>query len=51
MKISEKYAHKPKLWRVVCELSKFKEKEPEKALNLLLAIAGPMLKEGGHDEQ
>ena len=45
MKIPKKYAHTPNLWRLACEPGKFKE--PEKALNLLLAIAGPMLKEGG----
>lgn len=49
MKIPEKYANKPNLWRLACELSKFKE--PEKALNLLLAIAGPTLKEGGDGQQ
>lgn len=40
-------AQKPNLWRVACELSKFKE--PYKTLDMLLA--GPLLKEGDHDEQ
>ena len=45
----EQCANTPNWWRLACELSKFKE--PEKALNLLLAIAGPMLKEDSHDGQ
>lgn len=46
--IPEKYADRPNLWRVACELSKFKE--PDKALDMLLALAGPMLRGDGHDE-
>ena len=49
MEMPKKYANTPNLWRLACELSKFKE--PEKALNLLLAIAGPMLKEDGDEQQ
>lgn len=42
------YANYPNLWRVACELSKLKE--PYKALDLLLDLAGPMLEEDDHDE-
>lgn len=42
-------AQKPNLWRLACELSKFKE--PYKALDMPLALAGPMLKEADHDQQ
>lgn len=42
------YANYPNLWRLACELSKLKE--PYKALDMLLAVAGPMLKEDDHDE-
>ena len=49
MKIPEKYADTPNLWRVACKLSKFKN--PYKAVDALLAVAGPMLKEADHDEQ
>ena len=45
----EQYAHKPNLWRVACELSRFKD--PYKALDMLLALAGPLLKEGGDGQQ
>lgn len=45
----EKYADMPNLWRVACELAKFKD--PHKACDMLLALAGPMLKEADHDEQ
>lgn len=41
--VPKKYANKPNLWRVACELAKLKE--PYKALNMLLAMAGPKLKE------
>lgn len=44
------YSDRPNLRRVVCELAKFKE--PYKTADLLLTIAGPMLKEEtDHDEQ
>lgn len=45
----KKYANTPNLWRVACELAKFKN--PERAVKMLLALAGPMLKEVDHDEQ
>lgn len=46
----ELYQRKPRLYRVAIELSKFDD--PYKALDLLLALAGPMLKkEDNHDEQ
>ena len=41
----EKYANMPNLWQVACELAKFKD--PYKACDILLALAGPMLKEAG----
>lgn len=43
VKIPEKYADTPNLWRLACELSKFKN--PYKTLDMVIAIAGPMLKE------
>lgn len=36
MPIPEQYADRPNLWRVVCELSKFKN--PNKAADALLAM-------------
>lgn len=45
----EQYAHKPNLWRLACELSEFKD--PYKAADMLLALAGPLLKEGGDGQQ
>lgn len=42
------YADKPNLWRLACELSKFKN--PYKATDVLLAFTGPILKEGDHDK-
>lgn len=39
----EQYASTPSLWRVACELAKFRD--PYKAADLLLAIAKPALKE------
>lgn len=47
-RIEEERTKRPNLWRLACELSKFKE--PYKALDMLLAVAGPMLKEDDHDE-
>lgn len=49
MKIPDEYANMPNLWRFACELSKFKN--PYKTLDMVLALAGPMLKEADHDEQ
>lgn len=49
MEIPEKYANTPNLYRVACELAKFKD--PYKALNVMLALAGPLLKEApAHDK-
>ena len=45
----EQYAKTPNLWRLACELSKFKN--PYKTLDMVIAIAGPMLKEGGDGQQ
>lgn len=45
--IPEKYANRPNLWRLACELSKFKD--PYKAINILLALAGPLLEQGKED--
>lgn len=45
----EQYASTPNLWRLACELSKFKG--PYKAAGMLLAMAGPVLKEGGDGQQ
>lgn len=42
-------AQKPNLWRVACELSKLKE--PYKTLDMLLALAGPLLREGRDGQQ
>lgn len=36
-------AERPNLWRVACELSKFKD--PYKVANILLAVVVPMLKQ------
>ena len=48
--VDELRAQKPNLWRVACELSKFKD--PYKALDALVVLAGPLLKGGRrHDEQ
>lgn len=41
--IPEKYANRPNLWRVACELSKFKN--PDKVLAALVTVAGPMLEQ------
>lgn len=46
----ELYKRKPRLYQVACELSKFDD--PYKTLDLLLALAGPMLKkETDHGKQ
>lgn len=45
----EQYAKTPNLWRLACELSKFKN--PYMTLDMVIAIAGPMLKEGGDGQQ
>lgn len=37
----EQYANKPNLWRLACELAKFKE--PYKATDMLLDLVRPML--------
>ena len=37
MEIPKKYANTPNLWRLACELSKFKN--PYKACDMLLALA------------
>lgn len=49
MKIPEKYANKPNLWRLACELSKFNE--PYKAVDALRTLAGPLLKERNKHER
>lgn len=36
MEIPKKYANKPNLWRLACELAKCKE--PDKVLNALAAV-------------
>lgn len=41
--IPEQYADMPNLWRVACELSKFKD--PCGAANILLSMAGPALRQ------
>lgn len=41
--LPEKCANKPNLWRVVSELSKLRD--PYRAVDMLLAIAGPALKQ------
>lgn len=41
--IPEQYASKPNLWRLACELAKFKD--PYKATDMLMALATPMMKE------
>lgn len=46
--VPEQYANKPNMWRVACELAKFKE--PYKALDMLMALAGPMLKQEREQE-
>lgn len=38
----ELYKKKPRLYRVACELSKFDD--PYKALELMLALAGPIMR-------
>lgn len=38
----------PNMWRLARELSKFKD--PYKAADTLLAMAGPMLKEADHEQ-
>ena len=47
--LEELRAKKPNLYRVACELSKFKN--PYKAADMLLALAGPILKEGTEHER
>lgn len=39
----EKYANRPNLWRVAYELAKFED--PHRTVDMLMALAGPMLKE------
>lgn len=46
-KIEELRCAKPNLWRVACELSKCKE--PYKVLDMLMALAVPMLRGRGHE--
>lgn len=43
MKIPEQYADRPNLWRAACELSKLED--PYEAIDRLLAVAWPLLKE------
>ena len=45
-KLEELQAKRPNLYRVACELAKFED--PYKALDMLLALAGPMLR--GEDQ-
>lgn len=42
--LPEKYANKPNLFRVAFELSTFRD--PYKAADMLLAVAGPAVKQG-----
>lgn len=41
--LPEKYANKPNLWWVVSELSRLRD--PYRAVDMLLAVAGPALKQ------
>lgn len=41
--IAQIKVERPNLWRLACELSKFKD--PYRVANALLAAAGPMLKQ------
>ena len=45
--IPEKYADRPNLWRVACELAKFKDQY--KAADTLMALAGPVLATRGKE--
>lgn len=41
--VPEKYADRPNLWRVACELAKFED--PYKAADMLIAFVGSTLKQ------
>lgn len=43
----KQYANRPNLWRMACELSKFKN--PHAILNAAMAIAGQMLEQNKED--
>ena len=47
--VDELRARKPRLWRVACEMARLNI--PVEAVKMIVALAGPMLKEAGHDEQ
>lgn len=45
--LPRQYADKPNLWRLACELSKFKN--PYAAFNVAMAMASPILEKSKED--